>query len=113
MTEPRADIEIVRLVRRRVPDWRETAQAEHVVRFTDPSDDYSGRYIEIDGRARDDVLVVEELAGTHMGPTVIGYAAGMCVRTVLPHLSDHTDRMRAINATVAIGALPDEDGMTR
>jgi hypothetical protein len=111
-TEPRADVEIARLIRRRVPDWWETIRAEHVVRFTDPDEDWSGRYIEVDGRVQD-TLVVDDLAGTSVGPTVIGFARGMCVRTVVPHVSDHADRERAINAAVAIGALPDENGMTR
>lgn len=110
-TEPRADDEIHRLIRRRVPTWIETAPTGFVRRFTDPDEDWSGRYVEVDGRVQQ-VLTVDEMADTQVGPTVIGYHGGMCVRTVLPHVSDHHYRMRAINAAVAIGALPDEEGMT-
>lgn len=108
---------LAQMIRARVPGWAESSDAAGHWRFTDPDEDYAWRghprYVDIDGRERSRVLVAPQMAGTHVGPSLLGFAAGLSVFVVLPETVDKSDLRAAIDAVVAIGALPDVDGMTR
>lgn len=96
--------ELARRVRALCPGWIETNEGPAHWRFEDPDEDYLGRHVIID--VRDRVLRVLPVGeGVHVGPSVIGWYAGMTVNVTLPHVSDRHDRDGAIKALIVIGAL--------
>lgn len=98
---------LARMIRHRIPAWVETSPEPGLWRFTDPDEDYAGRYVEVDGGSREQ-LVVAEMSDRDVGPTLAGYAHGICVHVTLPDVSDSTDMRAALAAAQAIYAMPKE-----
>ncbi|WP_405490439.1 hypothetical protein [Nocardia sp. NBC_00511] len=107
---PTAASDIARLIRDRVPGWMETSQGAGHWRFTDPDPDYTGRYVEVEGRDRIVPVTAEPMHGKHVGPSVLGYFNKLTVFVVLPEMSDRSDMLSALAAAEAIDALPAVDG---
>lgn len=101
---------IAGIVRRLVPDWVETSEADHHWRFTDPDEDYKGRYIEVDGRLRELRNPPVVMDGKHVGPSVTGYDRDTFVQVVLPNMVDSHDMRNAVAAVTAVVELPDTQG---
>lgn len=97
---------LARMIVFRVPHWHRVELGPSSWRFTDPDEDYRGRYVEVHGDFRQQ-LTVPELVGKVVGPTLIAYnGSGSCLHVTLPHVTDATERLAAIEAAVAIDALP-------
>lgn len=103
--EPSAAKGIVHLLRWVVPAWAEVLQPDEVWTFTDPDPDYEGRYVQVVACERQ-VPTVPEMEGKQVGPTVVAYANGMSLHITLPWVSDGGDAWSALEACVAIDALP-------
>lgn len=99
---------LARMIRARVPGWVETSDEPGHWRWTDPDEDYSGRYVEVDGRSSDHIPVAEPMEGKHVGPRLVAYHSKVSLFVVLPNMVDSGDLRSAMDAAVAIDALPEE-----
>lgn len=108
-----AAFDLARMILHRVPNWTVTIDRD-MWTVTDPGDDYS-RHVTVDAtRNQHHEAVDPRIARAwRRGPLVIANGHDMEIRLQLPELVDRTDLRRVIAAATAIGALPDEDGMTR
>lgn len=95
---------LARRVRELCAGWVETSEGLGHWRFEDRDEDYGGRHVIIDGRARTlRVLPVGE--GVHVGPSVIGWCSGVTVNVTLPECTDNHDRESALACLAAVAAL--------
>jgi hypothetical protein len=93
---------LARMVREQLPEWTETHPKPGRWEWTDPDEDYE-RYVVVDGSDRERFpALVPEHDGKHLGPTVIGFQAGIAVRVDLPGVADSTDVRSALAAVDAI-----------
>jgi hypothetical protein len=95
--------DLAALIRGRVPLWTEERPEPGLWRFTDGDPGSGGRFVLVDGRERE---LTCPLAPGRYGPTVAGMAKGVSVHVDLPTLIDRADKMNAMAALEAVGALP-------
>lgn len=104
--------DLARRIRARIPDWTEQSEGPGHTRWTEPPEEGAEedneiyvRQVIVDGRERR-LRVLPVMEDRRIGPTLIGFDAGVTVRVDLPDLVDLTDMLSAMAALEAIGALP-------
>lgn len=107
-----AAFDLARMILQRVPNWTVTIHGDAWT-TTDPDDDYT-RHVTIDATKNQHHEPVDPRTARawRRGPLVIAVAHDMEIRLQLPEMVDRTDLRRVVTAATAIGALPDEHGMT-
>lgn len=95
-----------KMIDARTAGWIRWSSGDGHWRWTDPDEDYDGRYIELDGRLRDHVPVAEPMRDKHVGPQLLGFCRDVTVSVVLPNMIDMGDLRSAIEVLEVIDAIP-------
>jgi hypothetical protein len=107
--------DIVRLLRKRVPDWAKETVEPGLWKFTSNTDPdeiierYGPDFALVDGRERAVYVLPEQFADKRVGPSLIGYSNGVTTHICFASMLDLGEVHQALGALERMGVLPGQD----